>query len=231
MLPPFDFGERRFVMAGESFARVSRPKGLLIALEGIDGTGKSLQAKLLAEYLNHRSIVAEVYAEPTNGPKGREIRRLSRSGRLDPQAEFHLFLEDRQEDVEQNIRPALLSGKVVIMDRYYISSIAYQGARGLDPRIIQIANERVAPRPDLIFLMEIDVEKALERIHAREKEEGPNLFEHAEYLKQVDRIFKKLNWQEIQRIDGAQTPEAIQRQVREHVDRKLAAAGPTPAAQ
>lgn len=206
----------------------ARPKGVLIALEGIDGTGKSTHAALLAEWLGGRGLQAVVLHEPTDGQHGREIKRLARAGRLDPEAEFQLFLLDRQENAEHNILPALREGKVAILDRYYISSMAYQGARGVDSRLIQLANERVAPRPDLIFLFDLPVEEALARINNRDLE-GPNLFEHHEYLLKVQKIFKNLNWPEVRHVDATMPVDAIQAQIQAETEKLLKERGLMPA--
>ncbi|MCX7017301.1 MAG: dTMP kinase, partial [Candidatus Sumerlaeota bacterium] len=124
-------------------------RGLLVVLEGIDGTGKSTQARRLAEALEARGHTTRVLREPTDGPHGSELRRMAREGRTDPQRERALFIADRREDVERNIRPALARGEIVVMDRYYFSTVAYQGARGLDPDELRAENEAFAPKPDL----------------------------------------------------------------------------------
>ncbi len=187
--------------------------GLLIAVEGIDGTGKSTQCAMLAEWFEAGGREARVLPEPTRGPYGMELRRRAREGRLDPRAEFELFLEDRAWNVETNIMPVLDRGGVVILDRYYISSMAYQGARGLDPMEIQVANERIAPRPDIVFLLMLSVDEALDRIHGRD-EHGPNLYEDRAYQENVAAIFDSLNWIEIERIDAAQPVDEMQKEMR-----------------
>lgn len=201
----------------------TRP-GLLVALEGIDGTGKSTQSRLLAEWIAGRGLTAARLFEPTNGPIGQEIRRLASAGRADPEREMELFIEDRLQDVEQNILPALQRGHVVLIDRYYLSTMAYQGARGLDPEEIRTRNEAFAPRPDLVLLFELTVEKALERI-ARRDASGPNLFERADYLNRVRAIFDSLEWKEIRRIDANRPPETVQEDARRHVESLLVERG------
>ena len=95
-------------------------KGYLIVFEGIDGTGKSTQCRLLSKFLNEKEIPNIVLVEPTTGTWGMKIRRLLSAGRegISPQEELSWFVNDRKEDISKNIMPALLDNKVVIMDRY-----------------------------------------------------------------------------------------------------------------
>lgn len=169
--------------------------GLLIAFEGIDGVGKTTQAALAGEWLSRRSgREALVIHEPTaTGPHGRRLRdRLAEvGGRLGVEEEFALFLADRAWNGETNVRPALAAGRDVVLDRYYISSVAYQGARGLDLGLIRRANEAIAPRPALVILLRLDVEEALERIAARRG--AVTAFERREDLLRVAGIFDALD--------------------------------------
>lgn len=195
----------RFQRAGDA--------GLLITIEGIDGSGKTTQCAMLADWLRSQGEAVARFSEPTKGPIGEEIRRLARAGRADAQREFELFLEDREQDVRTNIMPNLEAGHIVVMDRYYISSIAYQGARGLSPAAIMEANEKIAPRPDLVILLRLPVRTALERVRSRE-EHGPNLFEREDYLAQVDAGFEALDWPEIRRVDSSRSAAEIHEDVK-----------------
>src|SRR4051812_36123605 len=109
------------------------PGGLLIAVEGIDGAGKTSVAALLAQYCGERGIACVVSEEPTSLKWGRELRRSAQEGRLTLDAELEFFRKDREMHVAGTIRSALEQGHVVIVDRYYWSTAAYQGARGADP--------------------------------------------------------------------------------------------------
>src|SRR6266550_1777 len=111
----------------------SPPPGFLLVLEGIDGAGKSTLLHKLAEYCAGRGLAVVVSKEPTDGPWGRKLRESAQSGRLSLEEELELFLKDRAEHVKGLILPALSEGKVVLLDRYYLSTAAYQGARGADP--------------------------------------------------------------------------------------------------
>ena len=178
--------------------------GMLIALEGIDGAGKSTQASKLAEWLRGSGRGTLVLHEPTRGPHGMRLRALMEAGRdgVTPHQEFTLFLDDRAQNVRENIRPALARGEIVLMDRYYISSMGYQGARGLDPAEIRKANEAFAPVPDLIIMFDLPVAVALDRIRKRHGD-GPNLFEREEHLLRAQAIFDGLSgFPRVHRIDA-----------------------------
>jgi dTMP kinase len=151
------------------------PGGFFIVIEGIDGAGKSSHARRLALLLGALGFEVVASREPTMGESGRRLRDSMQHGRLAPAEEHRLLLLDRREHLETLIRPALMRGAVVILDRYYHSSVAYQGAAGLDPARIRADNEAFADRPHLLLLLDLDVDSALRRIAARG--DRPNTFE------------------------------------------------------
>ena len=139
-------------------------KGFLICIEGIDASGKTTQARLLARSLEARGLDVLLTTEPTRGPVGALIKELLRGReRLPPVLEAVLFALDRFWHVEHTIRPALEEGRVVISDRYYYSSLAYQGSAGVDMAWLKQINA-FAPRPDLAIYIDISPEEALKRI-------------------------------------------------------------------
>src|SRR3990172_8702118 len=87
--------------------------------------------------------------------------------KVSPETELDWFFEDRREHVQRLIKPALAKGQIVLSDRYYLSTVAYQGARGLDSRKILEMSEAEFPIPDLVLLLEIDVDAGLERVTTR----------------------------------------------------------------
>src|SRR3989304_2353402 len=115
--------------------KVVLKRGILVAIEGIDGAGKTTQTAMLCARLCKNGYSAVSFHEPTDSKWGRKIRELAKNGRhkITAQDEMNLFYQDRIEDVKANINPALKRKNVVIMDRYYFSNIAYQSARGLNP--------------------------------------------------------------------------------------------------
>lgn len=183
-------------------------KGLLIVIEGIDGTGKTTQAKRLVEYLNANGYPTILLKEPTDGPIGQKIRELANTGRTSPEEELELFIQDRIENCQKNIGPALTQGKIVVLDRYYFSSVAYQGALGLDPEEILKRNEAIAILPDLVILLDLPVHEGLRRI-AQERKTQKDLFENEAYLEKVRAIFLQIDRPFIRRIDALDSPEKV----------------------
>src|SRR4051794_35061604 len=106
--------------------------GIFIVVDGIDGAGKTTQVQLIGDALEAAGEVVVRSKEPTNGPWGQKLRASAANGRLPLDAELRAFVEDRKEHVASVIRPAMDDGKIVIVDRYFYSTIAYQGSRGAD---------------------------------------------------------------------------------------------------
>jgi dTMP kinase len=185
-------------------------RGRLIAIEGIDGTGKSTLAAALGEALCARGVAVVVGSEPTKGEYGLKVRALASGGRegVTAEEEAELFLRDREEHVRGIIGPGLAMGRTVILDRYYFSTIAYQGARGVDCGAVERANLRIAPPPDLLVILELPVAEALERIREKRGDE-PDHFEGADYLEKVKRIFDAVEHPNLFRLDARQTTKAM----------------------
>lgn len=182
-------------------------QGVLIALEGIDGAGKTTQASRLAELLVQTGHEVVRTKEPTDGTWGRKLRESAKSGRLAPEEELRFFINDRKEHVERRIKPELAAGKIVIIDRYYFSTVAYQGARGMDPAKLLAMNEAFAPRPDLLVLLEIPPEEALRRI--QERGDVGNLFEEESSLRAVAKEFAAMDFPYLMRVDGTEPAEKV----------------------
>jgi len=182
--------------------RITLKRGFLIVFEGIDGTGKSTQCELLAKSLSERNMLNIALAEPTRGTWGTKIRKLLSEGRqgISPQEELSWFVNDRKEDIELNIMPALQDNKVVLMDRYYFSTAAYQGALGLDPEQIRLENETFAPIPDRVLIFLTSPETCLERIESSRDQKSA--FEKLDYLQNVQEIFKSFSGPNIRFIDS-----------------------------
>jgi len=145
---------------------VARAKrGVFVCIEGIDASGKTTQARLLVKSLRQRGFDAVYTTEPSPGEVGRFIRRyvLQRKRRVPIVVEALLFAVDRIDHVESRINPALEKGRVVVCDRYVYSSLAYQGAAGLDQVWIEQIN-RLALTPDLSLFIDVPPEVVLKRI-------------------------------------------------------------------
>jgi dTMP kinase len=191
-------------------------KGVLIVLEGIDGSGKSTQAEILLKRLQEEGVDVVYFREPSKGKWGRKIKKKAiHPDSLTPEEELDLFLKDRRENVAKNLKPALEKKKVVILDRYYYSTIAYQGAKGIDEKLIKRVNEEFAVEPDLVFIFDIDPQKGLERIENRKKKD--RLFEREDYLAKVNEIFRSFKGDKFVHIDALKSKEEISKEIEQIV--------------
>jgi dTMP kinase len=195
--------------------------GRLIAFEGLDGCGKSTQLERLAARLRAVGCDVVTTSEPTGFPSGQRIREMARSGeQLEPEEELRWFVEDRRVHVAEVIAPALRAGQIVLTDRYYLSTVAYQGARGLDFEEILGDSEGAFPIPDLVLLLEIDPQIAFERVHARGSElEG--VFEQREFLSRVASVFDALECPYLERVPGDGEPSQIEAIIAERIRSRL----------
>lgn len=181
--------------------------GFLIAIEGIDGSGKTTQAHFVQDFLQARKMPAIRTKEPTGGQWGQVLRDSALTGRLSIEEEVEAFIKDRKEHVKNLILPNLESGKVVIVDRYYFSTAAYQGARGLDPEKLLAQNEEFAPEPDLLVLLDIDPKIGLERIRTRG--DRANHFEKTGTLRRAREIFRQIKKPYLYRLDATQEASVL----------------------
>ena len=210
-------------------------RGLFLTFEGPDGSGKSTQARLLAERLRAEGYQVLETAEPGGTPIGRQIRRIL----LDPAnhdlhaiPELLLMFAARAQNVEQWILPALEEGKLVVCDRFTDSSIAYQGAgRGLGWKVV-LDLDGIACHglvPDMTLCIDIDTETGLARAHSRNltesgKKESRLDEQSREFHQKARTAYHELALREPHRfrlIDGRGTPEEIAAKVWEQVSRIL----------
>ena len=173
-------------------------KGAFICIEGLDGCGKTTQAKLLAKKLQ-KSHNAVYTAEPSQGKIGIFIRNRILYGEKRPPTDIEalLFAADRIEHVENEIKPALAQGQLVISDRYIYSSLAYQGSAGLSLEWIENINAH-ALRPDLALFIDVDPKNVMQRM-----KEKKSLMENLETQQKVRDVYLKFVAKgELARIDG-----------------------------
>ena len=192
-------------------------KGLFIVFEGVDGGGKSTQIKMLSEFFTGKGYEVEQHMEPTHETIGQVLWDYMNSEErsFDPETEALLFAADRIEH-GKTIKEALEKGKVVISDRYKHSSLAYQGAAGVDVEWMQSLNMH-ALVPGLVILLDIDPDKSLERVSDRAK----TVFEKNEYLKKVRAEYLMYaDKKELVVVDALQTIEEVHEEILSHV-RKL----------
>jgi dTMP kinase len=181
--------------------------GFLIAIEGIDGAGKSTLVASVEKSLEAMKLQVVRTKEPTAGHWGQMLRDSASTGRLSLEEEVEAFIKDRKGHVETVIYPALREGQVVIVDRYYFSNMAYQGARGMDPEELMRRNELFAPEPDLLVVVDVDPKLGLERIKTRG--DTANHFEKIESLERARAIFNAVKKPYLYRLDGTQARETL----------------------
>jgi dTMP kinase len=155
-------------------------RGVLIAIEGIDGAGSSTQTKMLVVALLALGYPAVATKEPNPlGHVEATIRALLQEMKAQPALDALLFAADRVEHVERFIKPWLREKKAVVTDRYLESTLAYQSAQGLDPRWILSIN-RGAIKPDLTIILDVDPDLSLTRKNLK-----PDRYEQTEFLMKV----------------------------------------------
>jgi dTMP kinase len=175
--------------------------GLFITLEGIDGSGKTTQARLLASWLREAGHGVVLTREPGGTPLGERIRELllSPGGKITAEAELFLYLADRALHVAQVVRPALAAGKVVVCERYADSTLAYQGyGRGLDLRRLRELNAVATGglAADLTIVLEVPADKAWLDVGRLDRLES----EGSEFRARVAEGFGELARQEPKRV-------------------------------
>jgi dTMP kinase len=156
--------------------------GTFITFEGIDGSGKSTQLRLLANFLKSKGCDPLLTREPGGTPVGNRLRAalLDAHEEVDPLAELLVFAADRAQHVRRVLRPALDEGRVVFSDRYADATAAYQGAgRGFSPEliseIIQLATEGLKPDLTVLFDLSVDESNVRTRRRSNEKQRGDRL--------------------------------------------------------
>lgn len=192
--------------------------GKLIVFEGIDGSGKTTVSRLFFKHLKDKKISTSWFREPSDSKWGKKIRELAEKMDSIPiDDEFRYFLEDRKWDVKNNILPSLKSGEIVILDRYYFSSACYQGARGLNVEEIIKKNRKFSPEPDLLFLIDVDIPTAMERIKSSRVAEA-KLFEKESFLLKVRKNYLDLKFDFIRIIDGRKAIDEVVRTIIKEFD-------------
>lgn len=194
------------------------PAGLLIALEGIDGSGKTTQAKLLVKWLRRRGFNARYTCEPTRGPLGRILRSMAYARDVDPRVEALLFAADRLHHLERVIMPLLEKGFIIVSDRYLHSSLAYQSVTTGDQGWVEEVN-RFARRPDLGIYLDVGASEGLIRLGERRKR---SRFEYEAFLERVrEKYLEYVSRGELVRVDASRPIDEVFSEISSIVERAL----------
>ena len=198
--------------------------GTFITFEGIDGSGKSTQLRLLGNFLRANGCDALLTREPGGTTLGLRLRGalLDATEEVDPLTELLVFAADRAQHVRRVLRPALAAGEVVISDRYADATVAYQGAgRGFSPeliaQIVQLATEGL--KPDLTLLFDVSIEESTYRTTRRSTSKGAANrtprdrldIEHADFHRRVRDAYLQIALAEPARVKLIDTSGPVER--------------------
>lgn len=202
-------------------------KGILITFEGIDYSGKTTQAKKLFNYLKRKGHKVIFLREPGGEKVSESIRQVllsSKNTGMNPLTELFLYMASRAQLVSKIILPALKQGKIVICDRFYDSSLAYQGyGRGLDKKMIESLN-RISVSdisPDLTILIDIPIKVFVERMRENDKKKDRIEKEKVSFYKKVREGYLKIAQKEGKRfrvIDGSDEIREVWEEVKSSID-------------
>ena len=210
-----------------------KKKGLFITFEGLDGSGKTTQMEILNDYLKNRGFDVVTTIEPGGTKIGRKIRKIlldKENHDISPLAETLLFLASRAELVSEVIAPALKKGKIVLCDRFFDSTVVYQGiARGLGEKEILKMNLWATGGvvPDITFLLSVKVSKGKKRMSDADKKTDRIELEKDSFKEKIYRGYldiAKKNKERIVIIDGEDSikniSEEIKNKVCEYLEKK-----------
>jgi len=204
-------------------------KGVFIVVDGLDGSGKSEIVKLLHNYIFSKSKKYRILTtrEPTSGKYGKEVRSIL-TNEIDPKINsekmLELFIKDREDHLRNTILPFLNKSNdheanIVISDRYYYSTIAFQATQGLDMNMLVEINKEFL-KPEIAFILDIKPSMALERIKTRKKEK----FEQIEFMNKLRERFLELPKflkDNITIIDASKNLEDVFEEIKKEVDKVL----------
>lgn len=197
---------------------------LFIVFDGLDGSGKGMMIKKLEEYLKGKGKKVAITKEPTEGRYGKEVKEILKKDK-DPKKNaekcLDLYIKDRQEHIKAINE--LLKNNIVICDRYYYSTMAFQHTQGIPlNRVIEL-NENFI-KPDITFILDLPPEIAIERIEKDTTREDKEKFEQIKFMRQLRTNFLNLKSQlsdNITIIDASKTEEEVFNQIKEEIDRLL----------
>ena len=202
-------------------------KSIFIVFDGLDGSGKGEMIKRLKDHLakNNKNLNILITKEPTDSQYGKQIKEILEEEKdpiLGAEKCLTLFVKDRQEHLEKEINPFLKKeNSIVICDRYYYSTIAFQNTQGIDVEEVIFQNMTFRT-PDIAFILDLAAETAVERIHKRglQKEK----FEQLEFMKELRQNFLNLTKElgdNIKIIDASKSEDIVFNQIKEEIDKLL----------
>ncbi len=192
--------------------------GKVILFEGIDGSGKDSQIRLVKKYLEKKGVKTTVFLYPKKKSVGKLIREKLKNGETNPNVLISLFFADFEEDVEK-IKDLKRQGYVVILNRYYLSTFAYQSAQGFKiEKLIELKNIFEFPKIDGVILLDIDVETSLKRTGKKDYFEKDKQF-----LEKVRRRYKKFvkMFEKYVVIDGKKNKKDVFEEVKNFIETLL----------
>lgn len=199
----------------------SQSYGILIAFEGIDGSGKTTQINHVVSQLRHQGYAVTVTHEPNHkSPYYHMIKEkvIKHRNKTTPEEELELYLKDRHWDLERNILPALKRGEIVLVDRYYLSSAAYQGALSVFTPKFVLERNAFARKPDLWIILDVSVKVGQSRIVARNKKQNEDQLEKAAFQKLVKGNYHQLSQMtQIGRVEWIDTEVLTEEELTEKI--------------
>jgi dTMP kinase len=201
---------------------MSNTRGIWLAVEGPDGSGKTTMLDWMYERLKKKGYDVVKTREPGGTPLGEEIRNLILNREQHPRCEMLLFAAARAQHVEEKIKPALAEGKIVLCDRFSMSSYAYQQvARNLGPSVTMLDDfARAGAWPDFVAYFDVDVEEGIRRLNARAEANGKSDridLEGIEFKKRVNEGFKQAYdeklFKNVYKVDANMSPLFVELQL------------------
>jgi dTMP kinase len=194
-------------------------RGLFLVLEGVEGSGKTTQRALLTDWLERQGLEYTATREPGGTATGEAIRRiLLESPHVVERAELLLFLAARAAVVDEVVRPALAEGRIVVADRFDLSTLAYQGhGRGLDLAAVRSANRLATGglEPDLTIVLDVPAAVGLDRLSSRPGGRDRIEGEGESFLARVAEAYRLLAQLEarVACVDGRRTPDRVHAEI------------------
>lgn len=202
---------------------MEKRKGYLIVLDGIDGSGKSRQARMLADWLRKKGKKVLFTHEPTRSTKlGRYIEKRIRTGKDNKKELLRLYTEDRIQHIKNQILPALRQGKTVICDRYYYSTLAYQL-----PENRWKSYAKSFLKPDIAFICDVPAKTAMQRIEKsirgnERRYRKKAIWEKEKILARLRKRYLKLRrFKEVRIINAVHSPKEIFERIKKEVEKRL----------